>query len=294
MTSRTWLITINNPEKEFEFFQDERVSILVGQQERGDEGTLHWQLYVEFKSPVRIGTVKRVFPRCHAEKRRGTRGDAIKYCTKDESRVNGPFYFGISSGSAEIIISGRSTSCAGAKLLEAKAMIDNGSSEKEVADEHFDLWVRYYKAFERYRCISTGQRDHAMSVIVVQGPTGTGKSRWALEQFGGAYWKQRSNWWCGYSGEETVVLDEFYGWLPFDLLLRLCDRYPLLVESKGGQLQMVAKTIIITSNKIPSRWYSNVYFASLIRRVSKWKVFNYDGQSEFDSYDDAKQVMIDL
>ena len=113
-------------------------------------------------------------------------------------------------------------------------------------------------------------RDHDMQVIVICGPSGTGKSKWALEFDKSAYWKQRSQWWDGYVGQATVVLDEFYGWLPYDTLLRLCDRYPLLVETKGGQTNMSAKTIIITSNKSPSHWYKDVYFPAFKRRVSTW------------------------
>lgn len=283
MTSRYWILTINNPDKDFDDYQDDGINILVGQLERGEAGTLHWQLYVEFKNPVRLGTVRRVFTGVHAEKRRGTRADAIKYCTKDESREEGPFYRGISAGAAEAIVSGRATNQQTAALLEVKEKIKAGEDEVNIAEEHFDLWVRYYKAFERFRVLTTQPRNHEMTVIVCQGPTGTGKSRWAMEQFPGAYWKQRSNWWDAYGSQETVILDEFYGWLPFDLLLRLCDRYPLLVETKGGQVQMVARRIVITTNSLPDRWYNNVYFPSFIRRVSEWKVFSENGESQ--SYD---------
>ena len=108
-----------------------------------------------------------------------------------------------------------------------------------------------------------------------------------MEFDAGAYWKQRSNWWDGYSTQETVVLDEFYGWLPFDLLLRLCDRYPLLVETKGGQVQFVAKTIIITSNSLPSNWYRSAYFPSFVRRVDHWHVFPIWGE-HFETSDYAE------
>ncbi len=284
MTSRYWLITVNNPDKDFEDYVDENISLLVGQQERGAQGTLHWQLYVEFRNPVRIGTVKRVFDGCHAEKRRGSRSDALRYCTKDESREAGPFYRGISDSDCAKLISGRATSTTQARLLNVKEMIDDGKDEIDIANEEFELWVRYYRAFERYRMLSTTPRNHEMNIIVLQGPTGTGKSRWAMEQYPGAYWKQRSGWWDGYSKHDTVILDEFYGWLPFDLLLRLCDRYPLLVETKGGQVHMVAKTIVITTNSRPDNWYNNVYFHSFIRRVNCWKLFSETGESTDYSY----------
>lgn len=292
MTSRNWILTVNNPTYTLEEkYEETKHKIIVGQLERGEQGTLHLQFYCEYVNPVRIGTVKEDFHGCHAEKRKGTRAQALAYCTKDESREEGPWAFGITLERAERIISGGAQNREKAELLEIKDKIKNGSTEASIADEHFCLWVRYFKAFERYRYLTTEPRNHEMSVIVIQGPTGTGKSRFAMEQFPGAYWKQRSGWWCGYSGQSCVVLDEFYGWLPFDLLLRLCDRYPLMVESKGGQIQMVAKTIVITTNSIPSNWYSNVYFGSFERRVTEWKVMNYTGTSSYTNYSDAKTNM---
>lgn len=168
-----------------------------------------------------------------------------------------------------------------------KAKIDKGASEESIADEHFSLWIRHFRAFERYRRIKSKPRNSATEVHVIYGPTGTGKSRWAMDEFPDAYWKQRSIWWDGYSGQSTVILDEFYGWLPYDTLLRLCDRYPLLVESKGGQINFEATRIIITSNSPPDQWYKNVYLASFIRRVTKWHYLPHlDKHIILDDYQD--------
>ena len=41
-------------------------------------------------------------------------------------------------------------------------------------------------------------------------PSGTGKSRWVAATWPDAFWKSpESKWWDGYSGQETVVLDDF-------------------------------------------------------------------------------------
>lgn len=85
-------------------------------------------------------------------------------------------------------------------------------------------------------------------------------------------------------------MDDFYGWLPFDQILRLCDAYPLMVETKGSQTNFVAKTVCITSNTLPSTWYKNVpNFAAFIRRVDTWMIFNTSyapsRYKEFHDYD---------
>lgn len=173
-----------------------------------------------------------------------------------------------------------------------KKMIDEGKSDKDLAEYDFAVYISSYRGLSHYRVITSTPRDHEVTVTVIQGPTGTGKSRHCKEQYPGAYWKQRSNWWDGYEGQETVIIDEFYGWLPFDLLLRICDRYPLLVETKGGQVNFTAKNIIITSNTVPERWYKNVYFKSFARRVTKWIIMPVWGSSlEFQNYNDAHSHM---
>lgn len=167
-------------------------------------------------------------------------------------------------------------------------MLDEGKTEKEIVDEDFGSWVRHYRAFREYRLMQSTPRNHAVEVIVLQGPTGTGKSKFAMDAYPDAYWKQRSQWWDGYCNQETIILDEFYGWIPFDLLLRLCDRYPLLLETKGGQVQCVAKRVVITTNSLPGNWYRNAYFPAFCRRVAKWMVLPQLGEVRiFDQYERA-------
>jgi len=144
-----------------------------------------------------------------------------------------------------------------------------------LADQHFGAWVRYNRAFGEYKRIRTDPRDFKTEVQVIVGPTGTGKSTYAAAQED-PYFKQNSGWWDGYDGQTTVVLDDFYGWLKYDDMLRLMDRYPLLVQTKGGQRQFLARKLLITSNSLPRSWYSKIYevqknaLPAFIRRVDKW------------------------
>ena len=124
--------------------------------------------------------------------------------------------------------------------MKMKQMI-KGATDEDLADFHFSTWLSCHRGLTLYRSLCVQGRNFETEVYVYQGPTGTGKSREAMEKFPNAYWKQRSNWWDGYCAHEEVIIDEFYGWLPFDLCLRICDRYPLLVETKGGNVQFVAK-----------------------------------------------------
>ena len=44
------------------------------------------------------------------------------------------------------------------------------------------------------------------------------------------------------------MIDDFYGWIKYDELLKICDRYPYKVQVKGGFEEFKAKYIWITSN----------------------------------------------
>lgn len=299
MTGRGWCFTINNPQEEDlklydqEWIDKAGIKILVFQGETGLDGTNHYQGYVEFNNSIRQSQLKKLLPRAHLEKRKGSRVSAMTYCTKEETRTSGPTLYGITEEELDSLKRTRKSSTGSRNstgLQEIQDLINKGEPEINIANDHFDLWVRHYRAFERYRCLTTKPRNFEVAVHVYYGPTGTGKSKLAMERFPNAYWKQRSNWWCGYSGEPELIIDEFYGWLPYDLLLRICDRYPLLLETKGGQVQCLAKTIIITSNLRPDLWYKSCYFPALERRLHEIHWMPELGKEEvFSSYDEFKE-----
>nr|UBJ25968.1 replication-associated protein [Red panda feces-associated circular DNA virus 7] len=270
--AKHWCFTLNNPQEwPIDFTTWSGVSYAVHQREHGSTGTPHLQGYVEFAQRQRLTQVRRLLRGAHWETRQGPRENAREYCMKEEGRLEGPWEYGEFSSQTQ----GRRTD-----LLQVKTLLDTGAKESEVASEHFEVWCRYYRAFREYRRLTVPNRDWKSTVHVLYGPTGTGKSRWAAEQFPGAYWKQRSNWWDGYEGQEVVCIDEFYGWLPFDVMLRLLDRYPLLVETKGGQTSFQAKTIIITTNQKPHKWYKNGNWEALKRRVDVWHYLPMEGVHE--------------
>lgn len=142
-------------------------------------------------------------------------------------------------------------------LAAVKVALDSGASFRDLADGHFSTFIRYERGLRSYRRLTTVKRDWPMELIVIVGPSGTGKSRWARTNFPEAFWKPKGMWWDGYDGEETVVFDEMYGHcFPYTELLQLLDRYPYAVQVKGGVVEFTSRRIIMTSNQHPRDWYS--------------------------------------
>lgn len=186
----------------------------------------------------------------HLEKTRGTHEQARDYAYKpgDPTFISGPYIFGDETGCGQGTRS---------DLITIKVRIDSGHSEEEIASEFFSDWVRYYKGLREYKKIKTKPRSTKTLVTFIYGPPGSGKSHCARQMDLSAFWCGADKWFDGYSNQRTVVLDEFHGNMPWNLLLRLMDEYPLQVEFKGGHYEFTSDRLIITSMSMPHHWYKD-------------------------------------
>jgi len=251
------MFTINNPQDEDNpeswDMEDKGIRFMVWQKESGENETQHYQGYVLFGLSRRLNFVKTINGRAHWEARRGTHEQAKEYCSKEDTRVDGPWTRGVEPRQ------GRRTD-----LSKYKEAMDEGQTEYDIAtsDELFPVWAKYHRAGMRYQRLLAGAgRSWLTKTLVLWGPPGTGKTYTAMEMGGrDAYWLPKpaahgTLWFDGYEGQSCVVIDEFFGWITRDLMCRMCDRYPLMVETKGGHTHFLARQIIITSNKEPKDWW---------------------------------------
>lgn len=137
-----------------------------------------------------------------------------------------------------------------------------------------DVQVRCYNQLKRIAADHLQPVAIQRQVAVFWGRTGTGKSRRAWEEAGiDAYPKDpNTKFWCGYRGKFHsiqlshsnlldhlhVVIDEFRGGIAINHLLRWFDRYPVIVEIKGGAVVLKATSIWITSNISPDEWFPDL------------------------------------
>lgn len=71
------------------------------QLEQGNSGTQHQQMFVEYKNARTFKSMKTRFPECHIEKTKQD-ASAIAYCTKAESRLEGPWTRNIDTEKTEV------------------------------------------------------------------------------------------------------------------------------------------------------------------------------------------------
>jgi hypothetical protein len=234
-----------------------------GRNTQGD-GYLHWQIIVHFDKKSTLSNLKRIFGEtCHAEITRSKAAE--EYVWKDDTSVGHRFELG-------------------SRALKRNSPKDWDDVRANAVSGNFseipsDIFIRCYSSLKRIHVDSLRPLPKEKQVFVFWGATGTGKSRRAWDEATfDAYPKEpTTKWWCGYSGQKSVVIDEFRGQIGISHLLRWFDRYPVTVETKGSACVLGVETFWITSNLSPDQWYPDLdaeTLAALKRRFTEVIHFN--------------------
>jgi len=99
--NRAYVFVINNPgenvpsDNPMEVLKplEDKIKYAVWQLEKGENGTPHYQGYVQWKGRGRRRQgMKTLFPRAWIDVANGSAVQNKVYCTKEECRIEGPFY----------------------------------------------------------------------------------------------------------------------------------------------------------------------------------------------------------
>lgn len=253
--SKNWCFTINNYTVEDDhLLQNMPYAYLLYGKEVGEQGTPHYQGYVQFLKRYRLTGLKKLHPKAHWTIAKGSSLDNHTYCTKDHDYQE----FGII----------RDTLGAAAKGVNS--MVERIARNQRMLTAPFDdliasgdihpNQIRGLKNAisdikeQRNRLNPPKRLDGELHHLWYWGEAGTGKSVKAQDDHPNAYHKNANKWWCGYDGEDVVIIEDFdkrHEKLAYHLKL-WADRYPFPAEIKGGSLGKIRpKIIVITSNYHP-------------------------------------------
>ncbi len=201
----------------------------------------HYQVWLQLHKKKTLGGVKRLVgsKQIHLEACRGDEFENDVYCKKDGKHWT----------RGEFITQGQRTDLEG-----IKGMIKEGKSMMEVAEDNFEAYCKYNRAFEKFEQMVVQEKTKEfrhVEVTVIKGPTGTNKTRTAVESSPNDYYKIQGDelqWWDGYKQEKTLVIDEYDNQVNLTKLLGILDGYQLRLPVKGGFTYANWTKVFITTN----------------------------------------------
>lgn len=257
--------------------EEANIKFLVYQLEQGSEtGYMHFQGFVITKDSRRMAYMKKLFGEGHYEACKGKDEQCIAYCTKNETRVSGPYQWGKVSSQGERT-----------DLEAIVEKIKDGVNMDEIAVEHPQTYIRLHRGIKEYASVELKRRAmkefRKLEVVVHWGKAGAGKTRSVFDKHGFEnvyvcpHPTNGAVWFDGYVGQPVLLIDDFKNWLTHCFMLRVLDGYPLQLAVKGGFTYANWSTVYITANTPPEAWYPNLSDeekAALARRLTEVKYFD--------------------
>lgn len=260
-----------------------RLKYLIVQKERCPKtNKLHWQGYLELSVGLPEATwmdeCKQLFfenyKDVHLSIRKRSRANCRDYCRKPESRVVAGWEYGVWDER-----DGGTTSVRGKRsdLDELGVAILTGqlATRRAIAEANPGAFIRYGAGIERLlTTIEASPRERkAIACTILIGEPGTGKSC-RMPTGDDVFYMSSESLFNGCTPMHRVlVLDEFTGWLPFNVLLRILDHYPYRVNIKYNNFWAGWDEVYITSNSHPDQWYTydaKHLYGALERRITRF------------------------
>lgn len=255
MQSKRWIFTINNP-GDWRPAMSAAILYTVCQLERGAEGTEHLQGYVRFKTNKKLPSAKEALGNntAHMETAKGTEEHNKTYCTKEETRIAGPWEFGTYQPDA-----GKQGHRTDIEALRKSCI--QGATMRELALEHTDLLLRHPAgvALIRQAVRAPVPKERQMFVHILWGATGTGKTHRVRMHFGDEdlfVVRPGRGPWDNYEGQAVVLFDEFdYNKWPIQDMLMLLDKWRVTLDCRYQNKEAAWVQVFILGNTDPDGYY---------------------------------------
>ena len=288
---RRYCLTINNETRSDEelctYVQGlEHFKYCIFQREKGHEKeTPHIQMFLVFTISKRFSTVKDYFPTAHIEKAQGSSVQCRDYCSKEDTRISGPYELGEFSQQGS-----RSD------LQTIVELVENNATDEEIKrlfPSQYLLHIdKIHKTREQQRYDENKTKERKVIVTYIYGPPGCGKTRYIVKQYGyGNFYRMtnyRKNCFDFYDNEKVIVFDEFDSSLPITEMLNYLDVYPVQLPCRYANKMANYDEVYIISNLKLSEQYKNIQeekptqFQALLRRIHKIIRMDEKGQQHIE------------
>lgn len=305
--SKFWVFTLNNYcDEEIETFKTfEHLSYIVFGKETGENGTPHLQGYLEIKNARGLKWLKTNLSQRAAFFIRRAKNvqDAIDYCKKDNNDI---YERGTPFVPDEEEKPRKSTQIS----LIYKDIFDNNLKKSQLIEKYQEKYFIHEKQiismYNHKLHMLSRSKTNKPQVHYIYGDTLTGKSSYVVEKFGmdkvyilsfsGNDKQMHQTWYDGYSGEECLLIEEYYHQMDSNLL-SLLDRYPMKLPIKGNFTYNCWDYVFFTSNYPPEAAFA--YFekdkeCALFHRISTITELRWDDAWENISIKHHKELHLNI
>jgi len=254
--SARYVFTVNNPGEYKPRWDVVAMKYLVYQVERGESGTLHIQGYVRFANAKTLAAAKNaiVCQEAHMEVAQGNEQQCKDYCTKEDTRVAGPFEYGSYSATA-----GRKGQRSDLQALAER--VTAGASNREIAVEFPAAFIKYPSGIAALRqaTMPPVPREREVFVHVLWGATATGKThriRTSIPPEDLYVVSPGRDPWGGYESQKVICFEEFdpSKW-EIHKLKELLDKWPCHLDCRYHDKEARWVEVYMLSNSSPDDWY---------------------------------------
>ena len=285
------------------FERIEHFKYCIFQLEQGEEEqTPHFQGFISFKISKRFKTIKDALPFAHIEKAKGSNTQCREYCSKKETRVDGPFEIGNFAEERERT-----------DIKEFVELVKAGATQEELITLYPMLFVKemnklngiYAVNFEKYK-----YKCRDMNVTYIYGKSGIGKSTAVRRKLGmeNSFWIHHydNSMFTNYNFQDNIVFDEFSGKISIGQLNMLLNVEPIELRGLNCVKYGAYHNVYIVSNYSPKELYKEVQqtqpaiFQTFYRRlntiihVDKDGKWNYERITEWEDNDDEIDIKMGL
>lgn len=230
-----------------------------------DTGRPHWQGYVVWKNPRSISAIQKEAKKAGCPY--GWLGASLGSFQENLSYIKGPYDDGKGKTKPFNPLwqehGTQPKQGSRSDLIHLKNELANGTtSVDEIAIDNPMMFHKYGRTLSKIEDITLRKkvRKWMTTGVWYWGATGVGKSHIAFRNFSPDthyVWKTDNGWQDGYTGQATVIINDFRGAIPYNELLQMVDKWPHYARRRGREpAPFLAREVIVTSSLSPAKIYN--------------------------------------